>query len=353
MPSISFFSNVSVDSLVNSSAIDTLLSNFIVPLQSDDISKPNHTGVYRVHCSLNINTETGRLSARRPNLQNQPALEKDRYKVRKAFTADVAAGRTLIVADYGQLELRILAHMAKCKSMIEAFKLGGDFHSRTALGMYDYIQDAIQKGDCLLEWDGGLDNPPPAPLLKDMFANERRKAKVLNFSIAYGKTAHGLSKDWAVSLKEAEETVRRWYSDRPEVETWQAARREQAEREGYVGTLLGRRRNLPDARSKKQAVKAHALRAAINTPIQGSAADVATAAMLRINANEELRELGWRLLLQVHDEVILEGPQESAERAERIVVDCMRSPFSGAIANPLLVELAVDSKHATTWYDAK
>ena len=168
-----------VDSLLDSSAVDTLLSNFIIPLQSDDISKPDVNGIYRVHCSLNINTETGRLSARRPNLQNQPALEKDRYKVgrpgnlqgrlcslwtvltctelvvytfvstvqvRKAFTANVQAGNALLVADYGQLELRLLAHMADCKSMQTAFELGGDFHSRTALGMYDHIQDAIAKG---------------------------------------------------------------------------------------------------------------------------------------------------------------------------------------------------------------
>lgn len=344
-----------VDSLIDASAIDTLLSNFIVPLQSDEISKPDASGVYRVHCSLNINTETGRLSARRPNLQNQPALEKDRYKVRKAFTADRAAGKTLIVADYGQLELRILAHMANCKSMITAFELGGDFHSRTALGMYGHIQDAIKAGDCLLEWDGGPDGtqPPPAPLLKDLFGSERRKAKVLNFSIAYGKTAHGLSKDWGVSLNEAEDTVEKWYSDRPEVRKWQKEQHELAEQEGYVCTILGRRRQLPDAKSSNKAAKAHALRAAINTPIQGSAADVATAAMLRINANEQLKRLGWRLLLQVHDEVILEGPKESAEEAQAIVVQCMRSPFGDAGGDPLLVDLLVDSKFAETWYDAK
>lgn len=92
----------------------------------------------RVHCSLNINTETGRLSCRRPNLQNQPALEKDRYFIRKAFRAE--AGRTLAVADYGQLELRILAHLTDCSSMIAAFESGGDFHSRTAAGMFDFIQ---------------------------------------------------------------------------------------------------------------------------------------------------------------------------------------------------------------------
>ena len=346
-----------VDSLIDASAIDTLLSNFIIPLQSDDISKPDANGVYRVHCSLNINTETGRLSARRPNLQNQPALEKDRYRVRKAFTADRKAGKTLIVADYGQLELRILAHMANCESMLTAFKLGGDFHSRTALGMYDHIQDAVKKGDCLLEWDGvaadGSYTPPPVPLLKDLYGAERRRAKVLNFSIAYGKTAHGLSKDWGVSLDEAKETVNRWYSDRKEIRAWQDIQHRSAEDMGYVCTILGRRRQLPDARSSNKAAKAHALRAAINTPIQGSAADVATAAMLRITADERLREMGWRLLLQVHDEVILEGPSETAEIAQAVVVECMRSPFGDAGGDPLRVELVVDSKYAETWYDAK
>ena len=346
-----------VDSLVDASAIETLLSNFIIPLQSDDISKPDASGVYRVHCSLNINTETGRLSARRPNLQNQPALEKDRYKVRKAFTADRSKGNTLIVADYGQLELRILAHMANCESMLTAFKLGGDFHSRTALGMYDHIQEAVKKGDCLLEWDGANEDgswtAPPAPLLKDMFGSERRRAKVLNFSIAYGKTAHGLSKDWGVSLKEAEETVQRWYSDRAEVKEWQKEQRRSAQDNGYVCTILGRRRQLPDARSSNRAAQGHALRAAINTPIQGSAADVATAAMLRIVADKRLQEMGWTLLLQVHDEVILEGPNETAALAQAVVVECMRSPFGDAGGDPLRVELLVDSKYAPTWYDAK
>ena len=172
-----------VDQLCEVSAVDTLLSNFIVPLQGDDISTPDG----RVHCSLNLNTETGRLSARRPNLQNQPALEKDRYGVRKAFKADVGKGHTLIVADYGQLELRLLAHMAGCASMIEAFHLGGDFHSRTALSMYDTIQAAVDREEVLLEWDGGAtgQEEAPLPLIKDVFASERRKAKILNFSLAY------------------------------------------------------------------------------------------------------------------------------------------------------------------------
>jgi DNA polymerase-1 len=134
-----------LDSLVQMSSIDSMLSNFIQPLQ--DLADENS----RVHCSLNINTETGRLSARRPNLQNQPALEKDNYKIRAAFRAE--EGKRLIVADYGQLELRLLAHMTDCKSMIKAFKEGGCFHSRTAVGMFDHVKEAVDRGDVLLEWD--------------------------------------------------------------------------------------------------------------------------------------------------------------------------------------------------------
>ncbi|KAL0320784.1 UNVERIFIED_CONTAM: DNA polymerase I A, chloroplastic/mitochondrial [Sesamum radiatum] len=225
-------------------SIDSLISNFILPLQGNHISGKNG----RIHCSLNINTETGRLSARRPNLQNQPALEKDRYKIRQAFIA--APGNSLIVADYGQLELRILAHLANCKSMLDAFKAGGDFHSRTAMNMYPHIRKAVERKDVLLEWhpQPGEDKPP-APLLK------------------------------------------------------------------------------------------------------GSAADVAMCAMLQISKNARLKELGWRLLLQVHDEVILEGPTESAEEAKAIVVDCMEKPFDGI--NFLRVDLAVDAKCAQNWYSAK
>jgi len=139
--------------------------------------------------------------------------------VRKAFCSE--PGKSLIVSDYGQLELRLLAHMAECQSMMTAFELGGDFHSRTALGMYPNVRKAVDDGSCLLEWDGSAGEEPPAPLLKDMFASERRKAKILNFSIAYGKTAHGLKNDWGVTLQEANETVAAWYSDRPEVQKWQ------------------------------------------------------------------------------------------------------------------------------------
>merc|ERR1711965_904716 len=140
--------------------IDTMLSNFILPLQENADERS------RVHCSLNLNTETGRLSSRAPNLQNQPALEKDQYKIRAAFTAE--SGKALVVADYGQLELRLLAHMTKCESMINAFASGGCFHSRTAMGMFDHVKAAVESGEVLLEWDKA-NGPAPAPLLKDVF----------------------------------------------------------------------------------------------------------------------------------------------------------------------------------------
>lgn len=327
-------------------SIDSLISNFILPLQGHDVSGENG----RIHCSLNINTETGRLSARRPNLQNQPALEKDRYKIRQAFVA--AEGNSLIVADYGQLELRILAHLANCKSMLHAFKAGGDFHSRTAMNMYPHIREAVEKGQVLLEWhpEPGEDKPP-VPLLKDAFGSERRKAKMLNFSIAYGKTTVGLSRDWKVSVKEAKQTVERWYSDRKEVSDWQEQRRFDAREFRRVHTLLGRARWFPSVKNATGSVKGHIERAAINTPVQGSAADVAMCAMLEISKNARLKELGWKLLLQVHDEVILEGPEESEKEAMEIVVHCMSNPFDGK--NILRVGLSVDAKCAKNWYSAK
>ncbi|CAL4898351.1 unnamed protein product [Urochloa decumbens] len=327
-------------------SIDSLISNFILPLQGDHISCKEG----RIHYSLNINTETGRLSARTPNLlQNQRALEKDQYKIRQVFVA--APGNTLIVADYGQLELRILAHLADCRSMLDAFKAGGDFHSRTAMNMYQHIREAVEEERVILEWhpQPGQEKPP-VPLLKDAFGAERRKAKMLNFSIAYGKTAHGLARDWKVSVKEAKDTLKLWYSDRKEVLAWQMKQKELAQEKCEVYTLLGRSRRFPNMAYTTSGQRDHIERAAINA-VQGSAADVAMCAMLEIDRNTRLKELGWTLLLQEHDEVILEGPAESAELAKSIVVECMSKPFYGT--NILNVDLAVDAKCAQNWYAAK
>jgi DNA polymerase-1 len=125
--------------------------------------------------------------------------------------------------------------------MIEAFASGGCFHSRTALGMYPHIREAVDSGKVLLEWDSSK-GPKPADvgMVKDVFASERRKAKTLNFSIAYGKTVHGLAADWGITTEEAEKTLSAWYADRPEVKNWQDKTRDLARREGYVRTMMGR-----------------------------------------------------------------------------------------------------------------
>jgi len=335
---------VALYSLTTIGSIDTMIANFITSLQT----LADHDS--RVHCSMNLNTETGRLSARRPNLQNQPALEKDTYQIRKAFQA--REGNRLIVADYGQLELRLLASMTNCKSMIEAFEAGGDFHSRTALGMFDYIQKKVEDGDCLLEWDYS-NGEPPKPMLKDEFASERRKAKTLNFSIAYGKTAHGLSKDWGVSTEEAQGMLQAWYDSRPEVEKWQKETKKTVRKIGVTRTLMGRYRQLPEAMSGNKKLVGHAERASINTPIQGGAADVAMMAMNLINENELLKKLGWILMLQVHDEVILEGPEETSEEAFEEVIKCMQQPWTFGLSETKVPLLVDGSCEQNNWYDAK
>ncbi|CAM8995178.1 unnamed protein product [Rhodiola kirilowii] len=220
------------------------------------------------------------------------------------------------------------------------------------MNMYPHIREAVEQKKVLLEWHPKPgEDKPPVPLLKDAFASERRKAKMLNFSIAYGKTPVGLARDWKVSPKEAKETVKRWYNDRQEVLKWQELRKMEAIQNRKVHTLLGRARIFPSVAGASYAQKGHIERAAINTPVQGSAADVAMCAMLEITRNKRLKDLGWKLILQVHDEVILEGPTESSEEAKAIVVDCMAKPFNGE--NILKVDLAVDAKCARNWYAAK
>lgn len=354
-----------LEALCEARAVSRMISSFLAPLQEH----PDADG--RIHASLNINTETGRLSCRRPNLQNQPALEKDVYKVRSAFTA--APGNALIVADYGQLELRLLAQLSGCASMLDAFAAGGDFHSRTAVSMYSHVAAAVADGTVRLEADGAGaggsgdgGGAAAVPLLKDAFGMERRRAKTLNFSIAYGKTTRGLAKDWGITFSDAAATVTRWYADRAEVRAWQEATLAHARETGYVETLLGRRRHLPDLLGQRPGRRggggrgggsferrlavAHAERAAINAPLQGSAADLVMAAMLGLRAHPALQRLGWRVILQVHDEIILEGPADSVDEALPLVTRVMKSPLEGV---DLAVELPVDAKAARTWYDAK
>eukprot|EP00512_Aurantiochytrium_limacinum_P014208 CAMPEP_0171572902 /NCGR_PEP_ID=MMETSP0961-20121227/4432_1 /TAXON_ID=87120 /ORGANISM="Aurantiochytrium limacinum, Strain ATCCMYA-1381" /LENGTH=944 /DNA_ID=CAMNT_0012127903 /DNA_START=1 /DNA_END=2831 /DNA_ORIENTATION=- len=327
--------------LIESAAIQKLLTTFIAPLKKRGEESAEH----RIHTSLKFNTETGRLSASNPNLQNQPALEKDRYGIRKAFIS--RPGNNLIVADYGQLELRVLAHLANCVPMIKAFEAGGDFHSRTALSMFDYIE---KDKEVILEWDKAANGgkPPPYPLIKDKYASERRQAKVLNFSIAYGKTAFGLSKDFGVSLDDAKDIVARWYSARPEVDQWQKDTINFCRKFSYVETIWGRRRFFPKINSSNPRDRSASERGSINTPIQGSAADIVMSAMIKLHMHERFREIGWQMVLQVHDEIIAEGPEESTDEAMEIVRTVMENPMD----YKMRVDMIVDANVAKTWYEA-
>jgi len=279
-------------------------------------------------------------------LQNQPALEKDIYKIRRGFVCE--KGNSLIVADYGQLELRLLAHITSCRSMIDAFKSGGDFHSRTAIGMYPEIQKAVSEGKVLLEWNGEK-SKIPAPLLKDVYSNERKRAKTLNFSIAYGKTVHGFAKEWEVSLDEAQKVIDQWYSDRPEVKTWQRKIINYAQQTGYSRTLLGRYRRIKEINSKNKYLRSGAERICINTPLQGGAADIMVSAMLKLRDNPKLKKMGWRQLLQIHDELIFEGPEQHSEEALKEIIDDMEHPLD----YPLLIDFVVDANIGKSWFEAK
>ena len=402
----------SVEALRDASSISTQIQTFILPLQKYARTEDDQ----RLHFSLNLNTETGRLSCRAPNLQNQPA-QKDIFKVRRSFTAQ-DEDHTLIIADYAQLELRVLAYLSDCESMREAFESGGDFHSRTAASMYPHIQS-----DRTVLMDGVSDGN--IPLLKDKYKRERTHAKMVNFSIAYGKTAIGLATDLDISTVEANDILKKWYDDRIEVKLWQQRQMVQCIENGYSYSVIGRGRKLFDplndlchgdskvlqefsnyvrseynvngdeeggiyANNKKgkaigSSKKMHSLwqsflkrykkeylsemddhlnaklksgvvplnalmRQAINSPVQSSAADIVVKCMLNIWESEELRELGYKLLLQIHDEVILEGPKCNVERAKEIVKQCMENPWPGMKKTVLF---KADVKHSDNWYDGK
>ncbi len=374
-------------SLYRVGKIDTLLSNFIVPLQT----LPCRRG--RIHPSLGLNTATGRLSSKKPNLQNQPNADNDEYAIRDAYTigtlsdwlevipradrANVEANiqqalipdriyergyedqvwdelldglpMCLLVADYSQLELRVLAHLAACKSMINAFNAGGDFHSRTAATMFPEVRKAVERGDVLIDWDKEKNGPPPAPMLKEVFGFERGRAKTINFSVAYGKTARGFALDWGTTEKEANRYIDMWYDDRPEVKAWQARTIAEAYDTGVVKTILGRPRAVPELQARSRSLRNRGERICKNSPIQGGAADIVNRAMLLCDRDPWLRSHGVFQVLQVHDELIFEGPRLFMAEAQKRVEQIMSHPFTKDLRLPL----PVSSHYDTTWLLAK
>lgn len=270
----------------------------------------------RVHTSFNqTGAATGRLSSSDPNLQNIPVRSEDGRRIRAAFVAE--AGNVLVSADYSQIELRVMAHLSGDPDFIAAFQRGEDIHHRTA-------QEVLT---------GGL---PPDP-------EARRRAKAINFGILYGLSEFGLSRQLGIPRAEAALYIQAYFGRYPRIRQFLDETIERARTTGYVTTIAGRRRYLPELTSKNRNVRQGAERIAMNTPIQGSAADLIKMAMVRVDRAIERHHLHARLLLQVHDELVLEVP--GAERDDTIAV--VREEMTRVM--PLAVPLVVDVGYGHDW----
>lgn len=317
-------------SLRSANQASRILTGFARPLQN------RVSAAGRIHPSWKFETSTGRLACREPNLQNLPSSGTDKYGIRKAFRA--GPGNVFVIADYSQLELRVLAHMSKCPIMIKNLTEGGDFHSEVAAELYPHIRKEINNGNVATVAGGTI------PSVKSIFPKERSSAKAINFGIIYGMTAGSLAEDLNISKDQAEKLMDKWLDAKPTVRRWLREVKAQSQQTQRSLSLLGRWRNFPllDDRAS-HFYKWRSLRAAVNFGIQGSAADIVLAAMLRLWKNAELEKLGFRMVMQVHDEIVLEGPEANAEEAKRIVEKAMMNPFEEK--NPdfiFMVPLEVD-----------
>lgn len=275
----------------------------------------------RVHTSLmQAVAATGRLSSNNPNLQNIPIRTDKGKEVRKAFVAR-DENHVLISADYSQIELRIIAALSKDPHMIEAFKSGEDIHTATAAKVY---------------------NVSPQEVTRDM----RSAAKAVNFGIIYGQSAFGLSQSLGISNSEAKEIIENYFKQYPGIKTYMAENVKLAREKGFVETIYGRRRYLPDIESANAVVRGFAERNAINSPIQGSAADMIKLAMIKIDKALAEGKFKTKMVLQVHDELIFDTPKEELEKVSAVIKQCMES------AMELEVPIIAEVSHGNNWLEA-
>ncbi|HEL1598635.1 TPA: DNA polymerase I [Streptococcus suis] len=267
-------------------------------------------------------TQTGRLSSTDPNLQNIPVRLEQGRLIRKAFVPSLE-NSVLLASDYSQIELRVLAHISQDKHLIEAFQQGADIHTSTAMRVF-----GIEKAE-------------------DVTSNDRRNAKAVNFGVVYGISDFGLSNNLGITRKEAKAYIDTYFERFPGIKNYMETIVREARDKGYVETIYKRRRELPDINSRNFNVRNFAERTAINSPIQGSAADILKVAM--INLDKALTEAGLatRMLLQVHDEIVLEVPVAELETVKAMVKETMESAIS------LSVPLIADENEGPTWYEAK
>ena len=280
-----------------------------------------HPATGRVHTSFNqAVAATGRLSSSDPNLQNIPIRTELGRQIRRAFVA--APGHVLISADYSQIELRVLAHLADEDALIEAFRSGEDIHDRTARKVFGPAS--------------GLDKH-----------ELRRRAKIVNYALLYGKTAFTLAKDIGVTKEAAQAFIDAYFAGFPKVRIFIDDTLRRARETGVVKTMFGRRRLVPELNSRNGQIRSAAERVTVNMPIQGTAADILKKAMIDLHAELPKRGLNTRMILTVHDELLFEAPREEADRAAESVREKMES------AAALKVPLTVDVGIAENWRDAK
>jgi DNA polymerase-1 len=278
----------------------------------------------RIHTTFNQTaTATGRLSSSNPNLQNIPVRGAFGRRMRACFTA--APGRRLVCADYSQIELRVLACLSGEKALLDAFRDGQDIHARTAALLFDLPQERIS-------------------------ADMRRTAKTVNFGLIYGMGAQKLARELGQSVKDAAAFITRYFARLPGLKRFYDSVKEEAAEKGYVGTIAGRRRLTPDIASQNTQLRAQAGRQAVNARIQGSAADIIKPAMIDVENDAELNALEARLILQIHDELLLEAPAANAEAARARLAAIMAGVKPGGTA--LDVELRVDSGCGHNWAEA-
>ena len=278
----------------------------------------------RIHTSYSLaSTTTGRLASSDPNLQNIPIRTEDGRRIRTAFVAE--KGNLLVSADYSQIELRLLAHIADIDSLRQAFADGQDIHAMTASEMFGVP-------------------------LADMTAETRRRAKAINFGIIYGISAFGLANQLGISRGEASDYIKAYFEKFPGIKDYMDAVKQEAHAQGYVSTLFGRRIYLREIDSKIPARRAFAERAAINAPIQGSAADIIRRAMIAMPPVLKKKSPKSRMLLQVHDELIFEAPESETDKLMQNVREVMQNACTPRLS--LSVPLVVEAQAAKNWDEA-
>jgi DNA polymerase-1 len=287
---------------------------------ADALVEQIHPVTKRVHTSFSMAvTTTGRLSSSDPNLQNIPIRTEEGRRIRRAFVAE--PGNVLLSADYSQIELRLVAHVAQVKGLIEAFRSGADIHAATASQVFGVPIE-------------GMD-----PMV-------RRSAKAINFGIIYGMSPFGLAQQLGIPQGEAKRYIEAYFGRYPEIRTYMDVTKRQALEQGFVTTPDGRKVFTPGIKDKNAQMRAFAERAAINGPIQGGAADIIKRAMVRLPAALRDAGLSARLLLQVHDELVLEVPTGEAEATRGLVKQVMEGVAQ------LSVPLVVDTGIGASWAEA-